>query len=169
MSVFEIKFSFGINDNSGTSDRDYVFYEKTTCLSVRTGTNWQSINTDDSTKRLFGSGSHANPLNHARAPKIRMTRSESWAKLRKTRPCAKNALLRRGLWQTASLSRTLHPKGLQRVQRLGAKINVQRNSNNKVTKNIITQVTCVTNSSICHLIQTIPSNFIQISETNKDI
>jgi len=35
--------------------------------------------------------------------------------------------------------------GTASVQRLGATINIQRNSNNKVTKNIITQVTYVTN------------------------
>lgn len=88
MSVFGIKC-----DNFGTLDRDYVFYEETT-LSIRTGTSsWRSINTYECLPRNYLAVGHTR-LWITRIPKIWTIRSENWRKLRKTRPHAKDALLR---------------------------------------------------------------------------
>lgn len=119
--------SVGVNcDNSGTPEQGLRVLRRNDSFVRKNGDSWRSINTDESTGRLFGRGTHANlRLWFTRAPrKFGVRPIPKTKRSRETRPRAKNALLRRE-WQTASSSssRTLRPEGtasgaMTRVQRL---------------------------------------------------
>lgn len=151
----------GINcDNSGTPEQGLHVLRRNGSFVRKNGDSWRSINTDESTGRLFGRGTHANPrlwFTHALRKFVRpIPKTErSWGKklghAPKTLFCEESDKQRRRRRRRRRAPCT--PKGPRRVQRPGATINVWRDSNNKVMKKPLS-------IRVRRPIQTIPSNSI---------